>query len=146
LTYLTRGNGQPYRLNPLTLGFLARCSLPRDQEHGRGPSRVRFGLGTETHKSYCAFGESELDFPCLRFVSNESTKARIFYARRQFPQALKLLQEVLKLNPDCQPDPRVGIGLCLWAMDHKQKARAAWQRSLEVVSICSPCWCILIGV
>ncbi|KAL7281504.1 hypothetical protein ACG7TL_004819 [Trametes sanguinea] len=59
-------------------------------------------------------------------------KAKIAYARRQFPQALKLFQKVLQLNPNCRPDPRIGIGLCLWAMDHKAKARGAWQRSLEV--------------
>ncbi|KAH0828123.1 hypothetical protein J3R83DRAFT_3795 [Lanmaoa asiatica] len=59
-------------------------------------------------------------------------KARILYARRSYPQALKLFQQVLQLNPSCVPDPRIGIGLCLWAMDHKAKAKAAWQRSLEV--------------
>ncbi|CCL99651.1 uncharacterized protein FIBRA_01671 [Fibroporia radiculosa] len=59
-------------------------------------------------------------------------KAKILYARRQFAQALKLFQTVLKLNPNCLPDPRIGIGLCLWAMDYKAKAKAAWQRSAEV--------------
>ncbi|OSX65808.1 hypothetical protein POSPLADRAFT_1064500 [Postia placenta MAD-698-R-SB12] len=59
-------------------------------------------------------------------------KAKILYARRQFPPALKLFQTVLKLNPRCLPDPRIGIGLCLWAMDHKAMAKAAWQRSAEV--------------
>ncbi|KAG1889868.1 hypothetical protein F4604DRAFT_1707232 [Suillus subluteus] len=59
-------------------------------------------------------------------------KARILYARRSYPQALKLFQQILQLNPRCIPDPRIGIGLCLWAMDYKSKAKAAWQRSLEV--------------
>ncbi|KAG0696963.1 hypothetical protein DFH29DRAFT_178165 [Suillus ampliporus] len=59
-------------------------------------------------------------------------KARILYARRSYPQALKLFQQILQLNPQCIPDPRIGIGLCLWAMDYKSKAKAAWQRSLEV--------------
>ncbi|KAH9948627.1 RNA polymerase II-associated protein [Amylocystis lapponica] len=59
-------------------------------------------------------------------------KAKILYARRQFPQALKLFQNVLRLSPRCVPDPRIGIGLCLWAMDYKAKAKAAWQRSVEV--------------
>ncbi|KIJ12938.1 hypothetical protein PAXINDRAFT_14301 [Paxillus involutus ATCC 200175] len=61
-------------------------------------------------------------------------KARILYARRSYPQALKLFQQVLQLNPNCLPDPRIGIGLCLWAMDHKPKAKVAWQRSMEVNS------------
>ncbi|KIJ58708.1 hypothetical protein HYDPIDRAFT_171184 [Hydnomerulius pinastri MD-312] len=59
-------------------------------------------------------------------------KARILYARRNYPQALKYFQQVLQSNPYCLPDPRIGIGLCLWAMDHKSKAKAAWQCSLEV--------------
>ncbi|KAI6100509.1 hypothetical protein F5141DRAFT_1066113 [Pisolithus sp. B1] len=60
-------------------------------------------------------------------------KAHIMHARQNYPQALKLLQlEVLQFNPSCIPDPRIGIGLCLWAMDHKAKAKAAWQHSLEV--------------
>ncbi|KAI0338297.1 TPR-like protein [Trametopsis cervina] len=59
-------------------------------------------------------------------------KARILYARRQYPQALRTFQTVLKYSPNCNPDPRIGIGLCLWAMDHREKAKMAWERSLEV--------------
>ncbi|EIN11558.1 TPR-like protein [Punctularia strigosozonata HHB-11173 SS5] len=59
-------------------------------------------------------------------------KARIYYVRRQFKESLRLFQRVLELNPSCRPDPRVGIGMCLWQLDHKAKAKAAWQRSLEV--------------
>lgn len=59
-------------------------------------------------------------------------KARILYAKRNYREALRLFQDVLRYNPQCIPDPRIGIGLCLWAMDHKAKAKAAWQRSLEV--------------
>lgn len=61
-------------------------------------------------------------------------KARIAYARKQYAQALKLFQQVLQLGPTSRPDPRVGIGLCFWALDQKDKARAVWERSLEVVS------------
>ncbi|KAF5351734.1 hypothetical protein D9756_007677 [Leucocoprinus leucothites] len=58
-------------------------------------------------------------------------KAIILYTRRNFKEALRLFQDVLRYNPNCQPDPRIGIGLCFWAMDNKPKARVAWQRSLE---------------
>lgn len=61
-------------------------------------------------------------------------KARIAYARKQYPQSLRLFQQVLQLKPDAQPDPRVGIGLCFWSMDKKAQAKACWERSLEVVS------------
>ncbi|KAI0319009.1 RNA polymerase II-associated protein [Amylostereum chailletii] len=59
-------------------------------------------------------------------------KGRILYARRQYQQALKIFQHVLMLNPQCVPDPRIGIGLCFWAMNHKDHAKAAWLRSVEV--------------
>ncbi|KAG6813289.1 hypothetical protein H0H92_012444 [Tricholoma furcatifolium] len=59
-------------------------------------------------------------------------KARILYARRNFRDALKIFQDVLRFNPRCLPDPRIGIGLCYWALDQKPKAVAAWQRSVEV--------------
>ncbi|KAJ6465111.1 RNA polymerase II-associated protein [Mycena vitilis] len=59
-------------------------------------------------------------------------KGRILYAQRNFPEALKIFRRVLELNPECLPDPRIGIGLCLWALGHKAKAKAAWQRSLDV--------------
>ncbi|KAF8472978.1 RNA polymerase II-associated protein [Russula ochroleuca] len=59
-------------------------------------------------------------------------KARILYARRQYAPALKRFQQALQLNPYCLPDPRIGIGLCLWALNHREKAKAAWERSVEV--------------
>ncbi|KAF8585877.1 RNA polymerase II-associated protein [Ramaria rubella] len=59
-------------------------------------------------------------------------KARVFYAQRKYQPALKLFQDVLKLNPKCVPDPRIGIGLCLWALGNREKAKAAWKRSLDV--------------
>ena len=68
-------------------------------------------------------------------LMNSSGQANILYTRRNFKEALRLFQDVLRYNPNCQPDPRIGIGLCLWAIDDKVKARAAWQRSLEVVSV-----------
>lgn len=68
-----------------------------------------------------------------RVVQLNDCQARILYAKKSFPQALKLFQRVLQLNPRCLPDPRIGIGLCLWAMDHKSAAKAAWKRSVEVV-------------
>ncbi|KAF8910392.1 hypothetical protein CPB85DRAFT_1305700 [Mucidula mucida] len=59
-------------------------------------------------------------------------KGRILYARRNYSQALQTFQLVLRMNPMCQPDPRIGIGLCYWAMGNKSKAKAAWERSMEV--------------
>ncbi len=41
------------------------------------------------------------------------------------------------LSPNCVPDPRIGIGLCFWQMNQKPKAKAAWERALEVVRSCN---------
>ncbi|KAG6850877.1 hypothetical protein H0H93_007495 [Arthromyces matolae] len=60
------------------------------------------------------------------------SQARILYARRNFREALRTFQDVLRYNPKCLPDPRIGIGLCFWALDQRPKAIAAWQRSMEV--------------
>ncbi|KDQ14109.1 hypothetical protein BOTBODRAFT_32898 [Botryobasidium botryosum FD-172 SS1] len=59
-------------------------------------------------------------------------KARILYARRQHREALRIFQQVLRYNPKATPDPRIGIGLCFWALGNHEKAKMAWQRSLEV--------------
>lgn len=73
-------------------------------------------------------------------------KARITYARKQYPQALRLFQQVLTIAPDTRPDPRIGIGLCFWALDQKENARKCWERSLEVHP--DDCWAanLLLGL
>ena len=79
-------------------------------------------------------GKVCLHFIALMLLLNISTfQARVLYAQRKYKDSLKLYQDVLRYKPDCKPDPRVGIGLCLWSLDFKSKAKAAWQRSLEVV-------------
>lgn len=74
------------------------------------------------------------------YLCSQLGQARILYARRSYKEALRIFQDVLRYNPACIPDPRIGIGLCLWAMNHKAKAKAAWQRSLEVVSLYMLCF------
>ena len=90
-----------------------------------------------SNECYCASGEG-MYYPRFQWSDKSWSprllgQARILYARRQHAQALKLFQDVLRYNPECKPDPRIGIGLCFWALDQKSRAKAAWQRSLEVV-------------
>ncbi|PVG02568.1 TPR-like protein [Serendipita vermifera] len=59
-------------------------------------------------------------------------KARIMYAKKNYRESMSLYQRILTLSPYSLPDPRIGIGLCLWQMGDKSKARRAWERSLEV--------------
>ena len=67
-----------------------------------------------------------------------SRQARILFTRKQYAQSLRLFQDVLRYSPSCIPDPRIGIGLCLWHLDQKERAKMAWQRSMEVVSLLRP--------
>lgn len=61
-------------------------------------------------------------------------KARVCLRRKKYKQALELYQEVLAKRPDMEPDPRIGIGLCLWHLDHRDHAKLAWERALAIVS------------
>ncbi|KAJ2714470.1 protein required for normal CLN1 and CLN2 G1 cyclin expression [Coemansia spiralis] len=59
-------------------------------------------------------------------------KARILYGRRQFQQALAVYQQVLVLRPTEKPDPRIGIGMCLYRLGHTDDARRALTRATAV--------------
>ncbi|KZO93784.1 TPR-like protein [Calocera viscosa TUFC12733] len=59
-------------------------------------------------------------------------KGRIQYARKGYREAVKTFQRALSLSPTMLPDPRVGIGLCAWSLGDHERAKHAWERSLEV--------------
>ena len=59
--------------------------------------------------------------------------ARAHFSLGRYPDALKEYQEVLAKMPHLQdPDPRIGIGCCLWQLGHKEEARESWERALEL--------------
>jgi RNA polymerase-associated protein CTR9 len=59
--------------------------------------------------------------------------ARVMFSMARYPDALKKYQTVLERAPYMNdPDPRIGIGCCLWQLGHREDARVAWQRALEV--------------
>ncbi|KAI7285242.1 TPR-like protein [Hortaea werneckii] len=60
-------------------------------------------------------------------------KAKAQFSLGRFPEALQLYQQLLERAPDMvDPDPRIGIGCCLWQLGYKDQAKNAWQRSLEL--------------
>lgn len=60
-------------------------------------------------------------------------KARATYTMGRYADALQMYQQALERAPDMlDPDPRIGLGCCLWALGHKDHAHAAWDRSLEL--------------
>lgn len=80
--------------------------------------------------------------PSFQTVLNQSNnanlfaqlgKARVLFAKRQYKAALACYQAVLVAKPKMtSPDPRIGLGLCLWNIDDKPLALKAWNRSLEL--------------
>lgn len=60
-------------------------------------------------------------------------KARATYTMGRYADALQMYQQALERAPDMiDPDPRIGLGCCLWALGHKEHAHSAWDRSLEL--------------
>lgn len=61
-------------------------------------------------------------------------RARAQYLQGKFADALQSYQEVLlKIPSMIDPDPRIGIGCCLWQLGFKERAKMAWERSLALV-------------
>lgn len=60
-------------------------------------------------------------------------KSRSLYSLGRFADALEGYQEALHRMPDLiDPDPRIGIGCCFWQLGHKEDAKVAWERALEI--------------
>jgi RNA polymerase-associated protein CTR9 len=61
-------------------------------------------------------------------------RARVQYLQGKYADSLQSYQEVLSKMPNLtDPDPRIGIGCCLWQLGFKDRAKMAWERSLALV-------------
>ena len=59
--------------------------------------------------------------------------ARAQFSMGRYAEALKGYQEVLLKMPHLHdPDPRIGVGCCLWQLGYREEAREAWERALEI--------------
>ncbi|KAJ9195394.1 hypothetical protein DTO021D3_8374 [Paecilomyces variotii] len=60
-------------------------------------------------------------------------RARALYLLGRYPEALEGYQKVLMKMPSLtDPDPRIGIGSCLWQLGFKDQAKVAWERALAL--------------
>lgn len=59
-------------------------------------------------------------------------KAHIALVKHNYQVSLKLLQQVLMINPTMRPDPRVAIGVCFWLLNDTKMAKRLWQRLVEL--------------
>jgi RNA polymerase-associated protein CTR9 len=63
-------------------------------------------------------------------------KARVFYSTGKYGEAYNTFQQVLQRAANTvDPDPRIGIGCCLWQLGHLEDAKDAWTRALDVVCL-----------
>lgn len=62
-------------------------------------------------------------------------RARALFSLGKYSDALEGYQEVLTKMPQLQdPDPRIGVGCCLWQLGFRDEAKEAWERALDIVS------------
>ena len=59
--------------------------------------------------------------------------ARAQYSMGRYAEALSKFQEVLSKMPQfLDPDPRIGVGCCLWQLGYRDEAKESWERAMEI--------------
>ncbi|PTU17737.1 hypothetical protein P175DRAFT_0526278 [Aspergillus ochraceoroseus IBT 24754] len=127
------------RLNPAFPPlFLARgvLSLLRSSLHAPRPVRPGTVDTSERVESLRqalkCFDESSKAFGG-RNVMAILGRARAQYLLGSYAEALEGYQKALVKMPGLtDPDPRIGIGCCLWQLGFKDQAKVAWERSLAL--------------
>ncbi|THC92632.1 hypothetical protein EYZ11_007889 [Aspergillus tanneri] len=127
------------RLNPAFPPlFLARGVLSLLRSSLYPPKPVRTGTvdGSERVESLRqalkCFDESSKAFGG-RNVMAILGRARTHYMLGRYAEALEGYQKVLMKMPGLtDPDPRIGIGSCLWQLGFKEQAKIAWERALAL--------------
>ncbi|BDD61983.1 hypothetical protein MPDQ_005073 [Monascus purpureus] len=127
------------RLNPAFPPlFLARGALSLLRASLHPPRPVRPGAvdtserAESLRQSLKWFDESSKAFGGRNIMAILG-RARAQYSLGKYAEALEGYQKVLMKMPGLtDPDPRVGIGCCLWQLGFKDQAKAAWERSLAL--------------
>ncbi|WVR04975.1 hypothetical protein IAU60_001987 [Kwoniella sp. DSM 27419] len=109
----------------------------RSSGSGQDDEPVSLAMGRVIH--YLATGQPGLAHPLVeRLLQRQpnnlialTAQARLQFARRAHEAALETYQKLLSLDPEMSPDPRIGLGLCLWQLGDKDKARLAWERASQ---------------
>ncbi|GAD97942.1 RNA polymerase II transcription elongation factor (Ctr9), putative [Paecilomyces variotii No. 5] len=127
------------RLNPAFPPlFLARGVLSLLRASLSPPKPVRPGAVDTSERveslrqALKAFDESSKAFGG-RNVMALLGRARVLYLLGRYSEALEGYQRVLMKMPSLtDPDPRIGIGSCLWQLGFKDQAKVAWERALAL--------------
>ncbi|KAF2087514.1 hypothetical protein K490DRAFT_41455 [Saccharata proteae CBS 121410] len=111
--------------------LLLRASLAPPAKSGTGAQENQVRLEFLRQAAKCF--EDSLRHYGGRNVMAWLGKARVSYSMGKYSDALQSYQKVLGQRPDLiEPDPRIGIGCCFWQLGHREDAKDAWQRSLEL--------------
>ncbi|KAK3632292.1 protein required for normal CLN1 and CLN2 G1 cyclin expression [Elasticomyces elasticus] len=113
--------------------YLLRSSLqPSKPLSSSGPDHSE---RTETLKQAAKCFDDAYKQSSQKNLLAQLGKAKVLFSLTKYTESLAIYQQVLLLAPDLlDPDPRIGIGCCYWALNHKTLARQAWQRSLDLNS------------
>ena len=118
--------------------FLARGTVSLLKASLQSSRSTGTGAGEHSDRSETLKQASKSFDDALRASNNMNImalmgKAKVLFSSGNFRGALSSYQTALEHAPDMlDPDPRIGIGCCLWQMGHKDHARMAWQRSLDL--------------
>ncbi|EED18462.1 RNA polymerase II transcription elongation factor (Ctr9), putative [Talaromyces stipitatus ATCC 10500] len=127
------------RLNPAyTPLFLARGVLSLLRASLYPPRPVRAGIPdtserVESLRQALKCFEEASKASGGRNVMAHLGLARAQYSLGNYAEALLVYQTVLTRMPGLtDPDPRIGIGCCLWQLGFKERAKDAWERALSL--------------
>jgi len=118
--------------------FLARGVLSLLRASLQPPSKVAPGAQDNSERMQTLRNALKCFEDALRTSKSRNLmatmgKARVQYSLGRYAEALQNYQAVLERCPDMiDPDPRIGIGACLWQLGHKDEAPLAWERALEL--------------
>ncbi|KAL8854100.1 MAG: hypothetical protein Q9221_001020 [Calogaya cf. arnoldii] len=112
--------------------YLLRASL-QPPSKAAAPGAPDISDRVETLRQSIKCFEDALRVSAGRNMMATLGRARAYFSLGKYAEALEGYQEVLLKMPHLQdPDPRIGIGCCLWQLGHKDEAREAWERALDL--------------
>ncbi|WPH00709.1 tetratricopeptide repeat protein 1 [Acrodontium crateriforme] len=110
--------------------YLLRASL---QPPRSGPGSKEVSERAETLKQAAKCFDDAYKHSNGRNLMAMLGKAKALFSLGKYAESLAIYQQTLEKAPDMiDPDPRIGIGCCLWHLGHKEHAKAAWERSFEL--------------
>ncbi|KAL8682901.1 MAG: hypothetical protein Q9186_001064 [Xanthomendoza sp. 1 TL-2023] len=112
--------------------YLLRASL-QPPSKAAAPGAPDISDRVETLRQSIKCFEDALRVSAGRNMMAVLGRARAYFSLGKTAEALDGYQEVLLKMPQLQdPDPRIGVGCCLWQLGHRDEAREAWERSLDL--------------